>query len=92
MPTVFNNGRIIDPGSGINACLNGFKGTFLLSLFYSLQDNGWIGHADRYMYEEWLPATDKKLPGRFNFEHDGKEHQGSYNKNAVSEIFIPTNN
>ena len=51
-----------------------------------------VGHTYRYIYEEWLPATDKKLPGHFNFEYYGKENLGPYNENSISEIYIPAQN
>lgn len=48
-----------------------------------------VGHTYQYIYEEWLPATDYKLPGNFNFEYYGSEYLGPYNENSVSEIYIP---
>ncbi|MEN1760347.1 AraC family transcriptional regulator [Anoxynatronum sibiricum] len=51
-----------------------------------------VGHTYRYIYEEWLPATDRKLPGHFNFEYCGKENLGPYNENSISEIYIPAQN
>ncbi|AOY77844.1 AraC family transcriptional regulator [Clostridium formicaceticum] len=51
-----------------------------------------VGHTYRYIYEEWLPATDYKLPGHFNFEYYGDEHLGPYNENSISEIYIPIEN
>ncbi|TYQ12716.1 UNVERIFIED_CONTAM: AraC family transcriptional regulator [Acetivibrio alkalicellulosi] len=48
-----------------------------------------VGHTYQYIYEEWLPASDYKLPGHFNFEYYGAEYLGPYNENSVSEIYIP---
>lgn len=48
-----------------------------------------VGHTYQYIYEEWLPKTDYKLSGYFNFEYYGHEHLGPYNENSVSEIYIP---
>lgn len=48
-----------------------------------------VGYTYQYIYEEWLPSTDYKLPGCFNFEYYGDEYLGPYNKNAISEIYIP---
>jgi len=42
-----------------------------------------------YIYKEWLPRTDYRLPYNFCFEHYGKESLGPYNPNSVSEIYIP---
>ncbi|WP_069999064.1 AraC family transcriptional regulator [Cellulosilyticum sp. I15G10I2] len=51
-----------------------------------------VGHTYRYIYEEWLPETDYKLPGHFNFEYYGDEHLGPYNPDSISEIYIPIDN
>lgn len=51
-----------------------------------------VGHTYRYIYDEWLPATDYKLPGHFNFEYYGDEHLGPYNESSISEIYIPIEN
>ncbi len=51
-----------------------------------------VGHTYRYIYEEWLPSTDYKLPSHFNFEYYGDEYLGPYNENSISEIYIPIEN
>ncbi|SMP64005.1 AraC family transcriptional regulator [Anoxynatronum buryatiense] len=64
-------------------------------IYYKFRHKGLanqVGHTYRYIYEEWLPATDKKLPGHFNFEYYGKENLGPYNENSISEIYIPAQN
>lgn len=51
-----------------------------------------VGHTYRYIYEEWLPSTEYKLPGYFNFEYYGEEYLGPYNKSSISDIYIPVEN
>ena len=48
-----------------------------------------VGLTYQYIYEEYLPETDYKLPHLFNFEYYGPEHKGPYNEESVSEIYIP---
>jgi len=48
-----------------------------------------VGYTYAYIFEEWLPQTDYKLPGLFNFEYYGEEYLGPYNDESVSEIYIP---
>lgn len=48
-----------------------------------------VGLTYRYIYEQYLPETDYKLPHLFNFEYYGPEHKGPYNEESVSEIYIP---
>ena len=48
-----------------------------------------VGLTYRYIYEQYLPETNYKLPHLFNFEYYGPEHKGPYNEESVSEIYIP---
>ncbi|MCH4886637.1 AraC family transcriptional regulator [Acidaminobacter sp. JC074] len=48
-----------------------------------------VGYTYAYIFEEWLPQTDYKLPGLFNFEYYGDEYLGPYNDDSISEIYIP---
>lgn len=48
-----------------------------------------VGYTYRYIYEEWLPESDYKLPYLFNFEYYGDQHKGPYNEDSISEIYIP---
>lgn len=48
-----------------------------------------IGKTYQYIYEEWLPSTNYKLPYSFNFEYYGPENQGPYNPESITEIYIP---
>lgn len=48
-----------------------------------------VGLTYQYIYEEYLPETEYKLPHLFNFEYYGPEHKGPYDEESVSEIYIP---
>lgn len=48
-----------------------------------------VGLTYDYIYNNYLPDTNFKLPHHFNFEYYGKESLGPYNENSVSEIYIP---
>jgi AraC family transcriptional regulator len=48
-----------------------------------------VGYTYRYIYEDYLPNTAYQLPHMFNFEYYGKQHLGPYNRDSISEIYIP---
>ena len=48
-----------------------------------------VGYTYRYIYEEWLPESNYKLPYLFNFEYYGDRYKGPYNEDSISEIYIP---
>lgn len=48
-----------------------------------------VGHTYKYIYEEWLPAANIRLSTYFNFEYYGCEYLGPYNRESISEIYIP---
>lgn len=51
-----------------------------------------VGYTYQYIYENWLPKTNYKLPGYFNFEYYGDAYLGPYNQNSISEVYIPIEN
>lgn len=48
-----------------------------------------VGETYRFIYEEWLPGSDYKLPHLYNFEYYGPESLGPYNPSSITEIYIP---
>ncbi len=48
-----------------------------------------VAYTYQYIYEQYLPDTDYKLPHLFNFEFYGDQHKGPYNEDSISEIYIP---
>ena len=48
-----------------------------------------VGDTYDYIYSEWLPKTQYKLPHHYNFEYYGQEYMGPHNPESISEIFIP---
>lgn len=57
--------------------------------FYHKGLSNQVGYTYQYIYEEYLPETNYKLPHLFNFEYYPPEHKGPYNEESVSEIYIP---
>ncbi len=48
-----------------------------------------VGNTYRFIYEEWLPETEYRLPYLFNFEYYGDACTGPYDEESESEIYIP---
>ena len=48
-----------------------------------------VGLTYQYIYEEWLPETEYRLPYFYNFEYYGDLHKGPCNEDSISEIYIP---
>jgi AraC family transcriptional regulator len=48
-----------------------------------------VGYTYKYIYNQYLPATDYQLKKPFNFEFYGKKCLGPDNPQSESEIFIP---
>lgn len=48
-----------------------------------------VGLTYEYIYRNYLPETDYKLPHLFNFEYYPPDHKGPYDEESVSEIYIP---
>jgi len=63
------------------------KQTYLKFLHHGLSNK--VGYTYQYIYETWLPETEYKLPYFYNFEYYGDKFKGPYNKESISEIYIP---
>ncbi|MDC7126926.1 MAG: AraC family transcriptional regulator [Spirochaetales bacterium] len=50
-----------------------------------------VGRTYQYIYENYLPESNYRLPHLYNFEYYGKGHLGPFNDESVSEIYIPVN-
>jgi AraC family transcriptional regulator len=48
-----------------------------------------VGYTYQYIYEQYFPDTDYKLPYLFNFEYYGDQYKGPFNDDSISEIYIP---
>jgi AraC family transcriptional regulator len=48
-----------------------------------------VGDTYKYIYNQWLPNTDYRLPHPFNFELCGDRYKGPDNEDSESDIFIP---
>ena len=59
--------------------------------FYHKGRANTVGKTYDYIYNEYLPATDYRLPHCYNFEYYGDECLGPDNEDSVSEIYIPVN-
>ncbi len=57
--------------------------------FYHKGKSNTVGETYRYIYEEFLPDTEYRLPHTYNFEFCGELYTGPYDDNSISEIYIP---
>lgn len=48
-----------------------------------------VGLTYQYIYDEWLPDSEYRLPYFYNFEYYGDLHKGPCDKDSISEIYIP---
>ncbi|MEL6538892.1 MAG: AraC family transcriptional regulator [Bacteroidota bacterium] len=63
------------------------RGTYLRFTHQGLSKN--VGYTYQYIYQEYLPETEYKLPLPFNFEYYGEKYLSPTNEASESYVYIP---